>query len=970
MVKNKKNQLVSAISGVHAGDVARYVLLPGIVPRLRDLVERGAGSLAMLMALVFAAVRLLPPNHPYLVPGNKGRFSMRHVFGEAWRNLQFRRENIDQILIFFALVAGFALLILQFVFVLLSFIISHAHAQATFDTMFTTKYPDKDVALMLLDSVFGVPNFFNSCVSFGDCGASAPTFTSFPTPFQQGLQQLFSYYSLAMLLIAVLVVCYYVIIVVGETAQTGTPFGRRFDHIWAPLRLIMAIGLLVPLSYGYNSGQYIVLAVARMASGFATNAWLQYNTDIRGLSGSDGGSPLGYASFTPTATSNDNKNYPPVTGDVNSPLVVRPPLPDVTPLVEFMTLVTSCRLAYDSIYSSADQTTNQNDSPIVIKAYMVAKGKDAVELKQGDDFAADYDQALTYYSDGPVVIVFGDLNTTKWDKMTSDVYPFCGQITIPTQAVYTNSDGTTNADVYGVYYMDQGYFKWLMTMYYKQDYAAFAWREGCMHLSPPPGGTNEQECEAEGAYISAMTGTDDTAGEDPSDAWKQERSIAENLAMQQVENTAYQDMVDGLSTAVPDDMLARGWGGAGIWYNEISRWNGAFISAVKDLPSVSKMPDVMETVASKRAAKDQTVTADQMYDLGQSNGDAMEFKPNEKAKQIAQELDEVYKYWNIPKSTVPVQGQSQGNVIIDTIHVLFGIDGLYDMMTNDYVNPLVTLVALGNSILNGALRNLLIANVMSLGGGFLSVINQQQIAGFGMMLQGGAAFFMSLATVAIGIGVTLYYILPFMPFLYFYFSVGQWVKSIFEAMVGVPLWALAHLKINGEGLPTESAIAGYFMIFEIFLRPILTVFGMLAAMSIFSALVRTLNNLFPLVTVNITGFDCAHCDNTTPEMLSDFKRNSVDQFFFTILYTIVVYMIGTSCFKMIDQVPDNVLRWMGQSVSSFAQMGREPVGERLGERATEAVTVMQNMVAGPSNQATAAAGEALAKLSGFGVPPI
>ena len=46
---------------------------------------------------------------------------------------------------------------------------------------------------------------------------------------------------------------------------------------------------------------------------------------------------------------------------------------------------------------------------------------------------------------------------------------------------------------------------------------------------------------------------------------------------------------------------------------------------------------------------------------------------------------------------------------------------------------------------------------------------------------------------------------------------------------------------------------GIYMIFEIFLRPILIIFGLLAAFIIFSALVKVLNEIFSLVVVNLAG---------------------------------------------------------------------------------------------------------------------
>ena len=106
--------------------------------------------------------------------------------------------------------------------------------------------------------------------------ASGTVYTpsSFPWPFHDALHALYEFYSIGLLVIAMFIVLYFVVVIVAETAQTGVPFGKRFNTVWAPLRLVIAIGLLVPIGYGLNSAQYIVLYAAKYGSNFATNGWL------------------------------------------------------------------------------------------------------------------------------------------------------------------------------------------------------------------------------------------------------------------------------------------------------------------------------------------------------------------------------------------------------------------------------------------------------------------------------------------------------------------------------------------------------------------------------------------------------------------------------------------------------------------------------------------------------------------------
>jgi conjugal transfer/type IV secretion protein DotA/TraY len=203
--------------------------------------------------------------------------------------------------------------------------------------------------------------------------------------------------------------------------------------------------------------------------------------------------------------------------------------------------------------------------------------------------------------------------------------------------------------------------------------------------------------------------------------------------------------------------------------------------------------------------------------------------------------------------------------------------------------------------------------------------------------------------VALTAGFILYYIVPFLPFIYFFFAVGGWVKGIFEAMVGVPLWALAHIRIDGEGLSGQAAINGYFLIFEIFLRPILIIFGFLASILIFSALVEVLNEIFNLVVANVGGFDVNEEANDTAGTgisYMAFYRTAVDELFFTIIYAVVVYMIGQSCFKLIDQIPNNILRWMNQNVATFNDSREDPAQGLVGTAQMGAQQGLQSMGGG------------------------
>ena len=231
---------------------------------------------------------------------------------------------------------------------------------------------------------------------------------------------------------------------------------------------------------------------------------------------------------------------------------------------------------------------------------------------------------------------------------------------------------------------------------------------------------------------------------------------------------------------------------------------------------------------------------------------------------------------------------------------------------------------------------------------------------FGLHLVGNVAmaassFLLQVATIGLTIGFVLFYIIPFLPFIYFFFAVGGWIKGIFEAMVGVPLWALAHIRIDGNGLPGDAAMGGYYLILEIFLRPILIIFGFLASIVIFGAQAQILHEIWPLVVSNAVGYDegnLAADPNATGGLR--YLRGAVDNLFFTVIYAIIVYMLGMASFKMIDLVPNHILRWMGASVSTFGDQSGDPA-----QNLVRNSFMGSSMLSGPAQQVMQGGGQAV-----------
>ncbi|HVY12690.1 MAG TPA: hypothetical protein VHB73_03905, partial [Alphaproteobacteria bacterium] len=103
--------------------------------------------------------------------------------------------------------------------------------------------------------------------------------------FAAALRLALNVYSNALLIVGSIILLYHLLVMVTETAHQGVVGGKRANQIWAPIRLVIAIGLLVPLAGGLNSAQYITLQIVQWGSNLASTVWAAF----LGSSGSGSG---------------------------------------------------------------------------------------------------------------------------------------------------------------------------------------------------------------------------------------------------------------------------------------------------------------------------------------------------------------------------------------------------------------------------------------------------------------------------------------------------------------------------------------------------------------------------------------------------------------------------------------------------------------------------------------------------------
>lgn len=650
------------MQNIRGKQVLAYTILPGIIPRIQSFAENGFGWLAFLMATLYHSVRLLPTDHPYLDPANRGKYGVRHVIAQAANNLIIKKSNIDQIVIFLTLLLGFVLLVLQFALLVGGFIMQAAHAAGPSfgGGMFSTPYPQEDIAFTLLDKVLGVPGVF----------ALQST-----TPFHIALHGLFEFYSLAMLIVAVIIVLYYILIIIGETAQTGTPFGKRFSHIWAPIRLVVALGLLIPIAYGMNSGQYITLYAAKMGSGLATNGWILFNQSLNNGLGT-----------------NDQS------------MLARPRVPDTATIAKFIAMARTCKEAYERVLN-----LDMNHPTVTIDPYLVKNP--LINQKIPTNSAGYYNTALQFYKKNDIIIRFGApslkhystnapppllaapgsppasiaaptlRDTTRFLDEVGGVKPYCGEIVVRTNDVTQ----------IGALEIQEGYFNMVLRLWDSPRMIGFAEVMAYRHLPMSQHGCSLQGWSMYGHVINCDKGV--------KSEFIRQLLMDTHSQFDATVASARQKMLASSNFAIPDEVMRKGWGGAGIWYNRIAEMNGALFSAAYNVPSPNLLPIPMAKITESRRAHDENISGAKFFSPNQSSGDPINFRDNNDAL-VANVLYNAYTEWGEDDVYLESDVSSKQNIIIDTLNFLFGIDGLFSMRENKDIHPLAQLVGIGKGIVD------------------------------------------------------------------------------------------------------------------------------------------------------------------------------------------------------------------------------------------------------------------------------
>ena len=638
-------------------------------------------------------------------------------------------------------------------------------------------------------------------------------------PLADGLRQALGLYSLGMLLVAALLVFFHIAGMIAETAHSGVVFGRRANQVWMPIRFVLAIGLLVPVSGSLNAGQYLVLKTADEGSALASNAWRMIASAETGhLSG-----------------------------------LVPPRGPDVAKLTAATVEIEACQLIYQQTYAQ-----NQDD-PVIRIAGNIG---DLVKIPASRFVNETWRSSNTLNAAAPLCgeIRFSgyrrpgflpspvtDAAATTASELSNFAHEQATDLVaqahiVATRAVpvFFGTVALAAADIQNdLATIDDLYRKRLETEWETINAAGGQIAAPALQDAVDAGWIDAAR------FLLELARLQETAGEVFNHALPtaQEPVFAHPLIARQ----ALVEALDSMPSFHPLDQ--EGFGKLATFYSQVSR----VMAQVHSWVYGSEIPEKDFIPPSSFDLRDRLTAATE---------------PDAIFSMYAQALDAA-------ALERGVWGESSDNS--DAGYPLAPVAA-----TNTY-NPFAIIVEFGQRQVDVAFTIFALASGGLSSAGTVGPALLFGMAGLGLLLG----------------GFLLVFVTPFLPFLRFLMSILAWAVNMFEAVVAIPIVALAHLTPSGEGLSGGLARQSYVLWLGLFVRPLLTLFGLMLGLLLF-----TLGLAF--LTAVLSPF--ARLASPSNEGLFIIANLGL-----VLLYDVLVYAMANASFKGIHWLPEQSLRW----ISSF-----------------------------------------------------
>jgi conjugal transfer/type IV secretion protein DotA/TraY len=729
------------------------------------------------------------------------------------------------------------------------------------------------------------------------------------------LGEMLNIYNTGMLVLASIIALWSIVQYVAETAHSGEIGGKRHGSFYAPLRLVIAIGLLVPISHGYNTAQVIIVQLAHAGSGLANSVWKQ---------------------FVPYAASNDF-DLPLSRGDTTSDLLQKA-LIDETCLAAVALDKTPSTVGPPSVtvqafYRDPDHPGHEIEG--AENAFTLSakdSGQDAMTMKQ----------AVTTESDTmglPVRRLRLHYNRAGFDD-------YCGAIDFPVPAVPVAASLISDQQtLYAEPYLD------IRSKLggYGQDMAAAV----AAKMVPPPTPAGKAAAASTPPPTPPAPAVPGSAPATTASSNSPLAGKAAELPAASMSAQAWNEVVDDMETH-----MAAAAKQAGTSYIDPEAtdhaaktdtdWVTAFSLFFK-LIKLSHDNVVLRFEPMSASLPDPAILPDEMRSDGRmqpcapvlNNYFLADYNCRVDGEKTTIAIKVAY---NLIHSIESQRGTDVVDAVDGALSAsrkeatlspkLFAEAGLDGVVTEigrltvhgddqQHHSAMFDIVNVGNMLL------------LSTSGLF----EQSALTG---QMPGGMAQSMLLTLFAVLLivpAIFLSIVLPILPAIRFVFGLAVWLLMIFEALVAFPLVVLGQLRSDGEGLLAHGR-QGYLLVLQMMLRPVLMVFGLMAALVVFDALYWFVTWAIWSALLDIR--------NDSGQLMNNGIQGVLELTGYIYLWSGMIYMAANLSFRAINTIPDRLLEWIGMAGAPIVRATIEnpvlPVGPQIPYRVDSETTARTQTV--------------------------
>ena len=660
------------------------------------------------------------------------------------------------------------------------------------------------------------------------------------------------YVNVFVLAVGGLMFFYNVTVGVLQSAHEGQVLGQRWSSLWAPLRVIFAVGLLVPIPGlgGYNLGQAGVAYLVRGATSAASTIWVATADSV-------------------------------ISDDI--PLAASAPSVDPGLLRDLYYNAGCMRLVqYQLDVASGYAEDNSRPRPLI--GYHLTS----------DLGTADAAPPVRVRGPGGVVVersqpsgrIAATTAVTGPDDRPARLTGICGGWETPEIPVYLTDLGADGAEV--VEQFATGHAELIDGV--AQDMSSLAGA----HFDAAFEGRDVPDISGE---VAAATRS---ANERLSEFVGEIREVSITASGGDDGRDLLLDRIRGDADCEGPDCLGEGWIGAGTWYITMARLNNRLSSVVEAAPETDgpELTYDRERLFEEAGGRP---TGRRWLGIGQRQASEEDLS----GIPTAQETTRILEWYHTAFIESAAKLAALGYPLAPSSVAEINADAADSVW--DYIPGAQTLLTRIHGVMLGALEPGNFASdpmigLTSIGKALivvaLALIGAVTIAGFAT----GGGLAVSLAPVIGGMtlaGITLAYLLPIMPFVFWILGVTGYLLTAIEAIIAVNLWALAHMRMDGDGISGEAGRRGWLLLLTLTFTPVLMIFGFIAGMIIFRVSDGLLSAGFFYAVEGIIGGNLA------------FGLFAVAGY--AVFLAGVYIILLERSFSLITEFPQRVLRWIGES---------------------------------------------------------